>query len=186
MHIFTKMKKEIFETIDIPEGVDVSIEDNKVSIKGSEGENIREFNIGKCDLEKRDKGIVIGYKKASKNEKKVINTIVQHIKNMIKGVQEKFEYQVKICSSHFPMTVSVEGNKATIKNFLGEKIPREVRIPEGAEVEINKEIITIKSTNKEIAGQTAANFEKATRISNRDRRIFQDGLYIINKAGVEI
>ena len=180
------MKKEIFQQIEIPEGVEANLEDNKLTIKGAEGENSREFKIGKLDFEKKDNLIVLGSKKATKNEKKMINTLTAHIKNMIKGVQENFEYTLKICSSHFPMTVEIQGNEATVKNFLGEKIPRKVKIPLNAKVEINKDIITINSSDKEIAGQTAANFEKATKIRNKDRRVFQDGIFITNKAGREM
>lgn len=57
---------------------------------------------------------------------------------------------------------------------------------DGVEIEVKKDSITLKSINKEAAGQTAANFEKATKIRNRDRRVFQDGLFIINKCGKDI
>ena len=105
---------------------------------------------------------------------------------MLKGVNEKFEYKLKIAYSHFPMTVDIQGNEATIKNFIGEKIPRKSKILEGTEVSIDNGIITVTSQNKELAGQTAANFEKATKIRMKDRRVFQDGIFILSKAGKEI
>lgn len=81
------------------------------------------------------------------------------------------------------MNVAVSGNELVIKNFLGEAVPRRVEIMQGAEVKVNGEEITVKSCNVEIAGQTAAKIETACRITNRDRRIFQDGCYIFDKAG---
>ena len=180
------MKKEIFNHIEIPEGVEADIDGNLIKVKGKEGNVERIFDINKLVFEKRDKKIVIGNKNSTKKEKKMINTITAHINNMFKGVQEKFDYKLKIASSHFPISVELKENKATVKNFLGEKIPREVQILEDVEVKIDKDIITIKSINKELAGQTAANFEKATRIRMKDRRVFQDGIFIINKAGKKI
>lgn len=186
MHIFTKMKKELFQTIEIPEGVTVSIEGNDVKVKGNEGEISKKFSFGRLDIKKEGNTITIGNKKATKTEKKLMNTLVAHLNNMLKGVQEKFEYELKICSGHFPMTVKQEGSKVIIKNFLGEKINREVKINEGVDIEIKGEMITLKSMDKEKAGQTAANFEHATVIKGRDKRIFQDGVYITKKAGKEI
>ena len=186
MHFFIRMKKELFVEIEIPEGVETSLVDSELTIKGPEGENKRNFNLGRLNFEIKDKKIILGNKVSTKTEKKMMNTIAAHIKNMIKGVQEKFEYKLKICFGHFPFTVKQEGNKVIIKNFLGEKINRELKVPEGAELDIGKEIIIVKASSKEIAGQAAANFEAATKIRGRDRRIFQDGIYIINKCGKEM
>jgi len=180
------MKKEIFNSIEIPKGVEADIEGNLIKVKGKEGDIERRFNINKLVFEKRDKKIVIGHENSTKKEKKLTNTITAHIKNMFKGVQEKFDYKLKIASSHFPISVELKENKATVKNFLGGKIPREVKILEGVEVKIDNDIITIKSINKELAGQTSANFEKATRIKMKDKRVFQDGIFIINKSGKKI
>jgi large subunit ribosomal protein L6 len=180
------MKKEITKKIEIPEGVEVSIVGDIITVKKDDKTNERDFDFGDMKVEKKGNEIILENKKASKNEKRSINTTASHIKNMIKGVQEKFEYKLKVCFSHFPMTVEVKGNEAIIKNFLGEHYPRKVRIPKGAHVDVDKEIITVTSSDKEIAGQAAANFENVTRITNRDRRIFQDGIFITNKCGEEM
>jgi len=180
------MHKEIYKKIEIPEGVEAEIDGTILKVKGPEGEVKKDFDISSLDFKKEENQIIIGHKKATKKEKKLMNTISAHIKNMIKGVQKKFEYELKICYSHFPITVESKDKEILVKNFLGEKEPRKMRIPEGVDVEVSKENIKVSSPDKELAGQVAANFEKLTRIRNKDTRIFQDGLYIINKAGKEI
>ena len=186
MLTFTKMRKDYFKEIEIPEGVEVNVEENTVNVKGPEGENSKWFFMKNIEVKVKDNKIIVGQKKATKKEKKMINTIKAHLENMVKGVKEKFEYKLKVCSSHFPMTVESSGRELTINNFLGEKKPRKTTVPEGAEVNVDKETITIKSTDKEVAGQAAATIERATQIRKKDRRIFQDGIYITNKAGEDI
>lgn len=180
------MKKEFSQEIEIPEGIEIKKEGKKIIVKGKEGEVSKEFNFGKLKCEIKEGKISISHPSSTRKEKRMINTISAHLRNMIKGVNNHFEYKLKICASHFPINVEIKGNEVSIKNFLGEKTPRKCKMPEGVEIQINKEIITVKSSNKEIAGQAAANFEITTRVKNRDRRVFQDGIYIINKDGKEI
>lgn len=179
------MKKELFVEIEIPEGVTVSLDNGTFTIKGHEGEVNKKINLDKLDVEIGNI-IKIGNIKATKREKRMMNTICSHLENMIQGVKEKWEYELKICFGHFPFTVKQEGNKVIIKNFLGEKINRKVKLIKGVDVELGKEIIKLRSVDKELAGQCAANFEAATKIKGRDKRIFQDGIYIIKKCGKEI
>lgn len=186
MHISTNMKKEISETMETPENIEVSIEGNMVKVKGAQGENKKKFDLKNLKLHKEGNSLKIECKMATKKEKKRINTLLAHLKNMMDGVSNKFEYQLKICYSHFPITAEVKGKEIIIKNFLGERANRKLKVLDGADVEVNKEMITIHSPNKEIAGQMAADIERVTKINTRDRRVFQDGIFIISKAGKEI
>ncbi len=180
------MKKDLSQIIEIPGRVEAEVVGNKVIVKGPQGANEREFRTTNLKLEKKGNEIIIGNKKSSKKEKRNMNSIAAHIRNMIKGIQEKFEYKLKVCFSHFPITVEIKGHEAIIKNFLGEKTARKAKIPAGVEIKVDKDVVTITSSDVEKAGQAAANLETATRIVNRDRRVFQDGIFITSKAGEEI
>lgn len=180
------MHKELFHEVEIPEGIDAKLDGAKLTIKGPHGENTREFKIGKLYFKKEGNKIILGNDMATKSDKRLMSTLASHIRNMIKGVKEKFEYKLKVCFSHFPITVEIKGNEAIIKNFLGEKVPRKSKIIPGVDVKVNKDIIIITSQDKELAGQVAANFEMATKVRDRDRRVFQDGIFITSKCGVEI
>lgn len=180
------MKKLLTQTIDIPSGIEVIIEGDTVTCKGNGNELIRRFDLGALTLSKKDNVITLHHAQGTKREKKLMNTIKSHLENMIHGVQEPYTYVLKICFSHFPITVDIKGDKAIIKNFLGEKVARKAVIPSGVHVEATKTDIILTSPDKELAGQAAANFEQATKIRGRDRRVFQDGIFIISKAGREL
>ena len=122
-------------------------------------------------------------KNAAKKEKTMIGTYSAHIKNLLAGVKSGFDYKLKICSGHFPMTVAVEKNKVMINNFMGEKVPRSARIFLGVDVKVEGDTITVSGFDREKVGQSAANIELATRRPGFDKRIFQDGCYIVSKSG---
>lgn len=131
-----------------------------------------------------DEILVTGMRK-TKQFKKRLGTTVGNINNMINGLIEEFEYELEICSVHFPMSVEFDKTKkeVSIKNIIGEKYPRKLKVAENVEVSIKPPKIIIKSYDINLAGQTAADIEKRSKIRNRDRNKFQDGIYITKKPG---
>ena len=180
------MKTDIAAKIEIPENVEININKGVISVKGSKGTITKKLLSPKIKISVKDKNILIESKKGTRREKKMIGTFKAHIRNMIKGASEGFIYRLKICSSHFPMTASLEGKNFAVKNFLGESIARTLEIKEGVNIKIEGADILVESADKELAGQTAASIEKLCVIKSRDKRIFQDGIWIVEKAGKEI
>ena len=178
-------KKELKEIIEVPEGIIVNLEDRKLTVTGEKGAISREYNNPKVSISFKDNKIEL-ISKDSKKEKAVVKSYLAHIKNAFKGCTEGFTYKLKICSGHFPMNVSVANNILTIKNFLGEKVPRTVKLNPKVKVKVEGDLVVVEATDKEKAGQTAADIEQRTRRPGFDKRIFQDGIYIVEKAGKEI
>jgi len=180
------MKKDLTRTIEIPEGVQFEIKDDTVTIKSDGKEISKTFRPGRVTLQVESNQFELNAKNATRRESKIMGTINAHINNMIKGVKEGFVYKMEVCNVHFPMNVKADGNTVTIKSFLGEKTQRKAKILPETEVKIKGSQITITSPSIENAGQTAANIEKASRLTGRDRRIFQDGIFITEKNGRKI
>ncbi len=177
MPVASEVKHEIL----LPDGVSATYENYILTMKGSRGELSREFKHDRIKLSVESDKVLIYGALPKKKDYALAGTWHAHVKNMVKGVTDGFEYHLKILYAHFPMKVSVKGNKVIIENFLGERSPRYAKIYGDAKVEIKGDNVLVKSTNREYAGQTAANIEKATKIKNRDPRVFQDGIYIVKK-----
>ena len=169
--------------ITLPEGFTAQFKDNTFTIKGNGKELSKTILLRKEKIEIKGNSIIISAKNATKRELTTLGTVNAHIKNLIKGLENDFEYTLEVCNIHFPMNVKIEGDKVIIKSFLGEKKPRESLILPNVKVDIKGSKITVTSPEIESAGQTAANLEKATRLTGRDRRIFQDGIFISTKNG---
>lgn len=184
MLTFTNMKKKYENKIEIPEGVTCLV--SGVILNCSKGNtNVsRVINSKGISISTSGKEIILDCKKANKKDIAKIHSQMAHIRNLFLGLKEKFVYELEICNVHFPMTVKIEGKKLVINNFLGEKVPRNANIVEGVDIKIDGSKIKVSSADIEKAGQTAANIEKASRVSNKDRRIFQDGIFITKKPEV--
>lgn len=172
--------------IELSQDADVAVEGFKVSVSGKLGRIEKDFSSplfrNEIRIEKHENRIKIAYESRKRNIKAAAGTIESHIRNMVSGVAKGYTYRLKVVFMHFPMTVKVSGKEVLIQNFLGEKSVRSAKILGDVKVEVKDDEITVKGYNKEDAGQTAANIERATKISARDRRVFQDGIFL---AGVE-
>ncbi len=167
--------------VELPDDVKAEIKEGVVIVEGPKGKLERKLYHPKISIEKIDNKIVVKCEFARRKEKALVGTFAAHIKNMIKGVTEGFVYKMKIVYSHFPMKVSVKGNEVIIENFLGEKHPRKAKIFGNVKVTVKGDEVTIEGINREEVGQTAANIEFATKVKDRDIRVFQDGIYIVSK-----
>ena len=56
-----------------------------------------------------------------------------------------------------------------------------MKMVEGVKVEVKGQDITLTGVSKERVGLCAAQIEQLCRVRGRDRRVFQDGVYIIEK-----
>ncbi|MBI2541107.1 50S ribosomal protein L6 [Candidatus Woesearchaeota archaeon] len=174
-------------SIDLPEGVKASLDNNSILlIKGPKGESRREIRQRKMQITVTESSISLESREEKKEDKKITNSLAAHIRNMIKGSLQNHVYTLKICAGHFPINASISNKKLIVKNFLGEKVPRVLDLKDNADVKVEGELIHVSSASKEIAGQVSADIEQLTRRPGYDTRVFQDGIYIISKDGKEL
>ena len=182
--------EKLTATIPLPEGVSASLEIvegvKELTVQGPKGTVKRRFAHPLINITTDNDKVTLEIKNATKRHKTIVNTYRAHIRNLIKGVTEGFTYKLKICYSHFPMSVSIQNGKLIVKNFYGEKHPRTLDLPKDVSVKINGSIIELQGIDIEKVGNCATSIEQLTRITNRDRRIFQDGIFIIEKNGKSI
>lgn len=174
------------EEIVLPAGVTATISGRLLALKGPEGETSKEIKAPSVSIAVESNRILLEAGKDSKLEKKLLGSLRAHVVNMIVGVTEGHTYKLKICFTHFPITATVSGRKFIVKNFLGEKTPRQIELPEDVKVRVEGADVTVESASRESAGQVAASIEQATRRANYDTRVFADGIYITMKDGKDI
>ncbi len=184
------MPKEVhvLREIEVPEGVEVEINGNKVKVKGPKGVIERDFShaLG-IIIKKEDQKIIVEAYFANRKKKALVGTVASHIRNMITGVTKGYRYKLKIMFSHFPISVKVDSGegKVIISNFLGEKAPRVAKIVGNVEVTVKGNDVIVEGIDIEKVGQTAANIESACKVQDLDRRVFLDGIYIYEKGVAE-
>jgi large subunit ribosomal protein L6 len=167
--------------LQIPDAVSAEVDHLELTVEGPNGSVTRRLWYPDVSVTVEDGEVVVASDADDAETASTIGTFESHIENMFYGVTDGWEYEMEVFYSHFPMQVTVEGGEVVIENFLGERADRRTAIHGDTEVEIDGEQVTLRGPDIEAVGQTAADIEQLTRVTDKDIRVFQDGAYITNK-----
>ncbi|MCD6244501.1 MAG: 50S ribosomal protein L6 [Candidatus Korarchaeota archaeon] len=167
--------------VPIVEGVDIKVSGSKITVTGPKGTLEKSFHDEIVEIIKGDGTIKVRVYGKRKFHRAYLNTVASHIRNMMKGVTEGFSKEMVIVYAHFPIKVEVDEARKMVKitNFLGERAPRYAKIVGDTKVRVEGDRIYIEGISKEDVGQTAANIRQATKIKDKDPRVFMDGIYVV-------
>ena len=143
------------QTIEVPEGVEVKVSEGKITCQGQAGQLEREFDP-RFVVGVEDKILTV----AVKDEKNIDQetsarwgTTRALISNMMEGANKGFTKKLEVNGVGYSAQAS--GRKLTLK--MGFSHPVEIEAPEGVEFKVEKNIISVTGTDKEVVGQIAAN-----------------------------
>merc|ERR1712098_103621 len=124
-----------------------------------------------------------------KKELAAVRTVCSHISNLCKGVTQGYKYKMRAVYAHFPINCAISegGTLVEVRNFLGEKFIRKVRMPPGVTVENSKgqkDELIVQGNSIDAVSQSAALIQQSATVKNKDIRKFLDGLYVSEKTTI--
>jgi large subunit ribosomal protein L6 len=167
--------------IEIPDEVSAEVDHLDLTVEGPSGSVTRRLWYPDVTVSVEGDAVVVESDAEDAKTNATVGSFESHVRNMVHGVTEGWEYEMEVVYAHFPMQVNVEGDEVVIENFLGERAPRRTTIRGDTEVQIDGEEVVLTGPDKEAVGQTAADIEQLTRVTDKDQRVFQDGVYITQK-----
>jgi large subunit ribosomal protein L6 len=177
-----KQKKVIPQNIiDIADDITLKIFDSSIEFEKAGTKQVVVFNPVYINAFYKNNKLYIVAKNKKKTYSSVSNTTKKLVLNALEGFDKDFVYTLEVVFSHFPINVKVNGNDIIVSNFLGERKPRKTRVMPGCKVVIKEKNITVSGKDKYLVGQTAANLEKIAKVTKKDYRVFDDGIYITGK-----
>ncbi|ODV64000.1 60S ribosomal protein uL6 [Ascoidea rubescens DSM 1968] len=181
------------QILDIPEGVTVSIKARLIKIVGPRGsltKNLSHIDVSFEKVNQRQIKIIIH--NGDRKHVAALRTVRSLVSNMVIGVTKGYRYKMRYVYAHFPIninTVTKDGQEfVEIRNYLGEKQIREVKVREGVSVEISstqKDELILTGNSVENVSQTCADIQQICRAKNKDIRKFLDGVYVSERGIIE-
>lgn len=141
------------KVIVLPAGVEITNNDNVVTVKGPKGELTREFSK---DIEIRVEGteVTLHRPNDSKEMKTIHGTTRALLNNMVIGVSEGFKKELEMRGVGY--RAQLQGKKLVLA--VGKSHPDEVEAPEGIAFELpNPTTIVISGISKEAVGPETRN-----------------------------
>merc|ERR1712038_671599 len=175
------------QVVTIPEGVEASVKARVVTIKGDRGTLSKSFRHLALDIFMSDeKTLKVEKWFGKRKELAAVRTVCSHIGNMINGVTKGYKYKMRAVYAHFPINcaISENGSLVEVRNFLGEKFIRRVRMHDGVvckNSDSQKDELVLTGNDIEAVSQSVALIQQSTSVKNKDIRKFLDGMYVSEK-----
>ncbi|PWA99089.1 Ribosomal protein L6 [Artemisia annua] len=183
------------ETMDIPDGVTITVKAKIITVTGPRGTLTRDFKHLNLDFllitdEEGGKKLKVDAWFGSRKTTAAIRTALSHVSNLIIGVTQGFRYKMRFVYAHFPINASITNNNTAIeiRNFLGEKKVRKVDLLDGVTVvrsEKVKDELVLDGNDIELVSRSCALINQKCHVKNKDIRKFLDGIYVSDKAKIE-
>ena len=181
------------QILEIPEGVTVQIKAREIKVTGPRGVLVKNLKHIDVTFEKiSNKAIKITVHNGDRKHVAALRTVKSLISNLITGVTKGYKYKMRYVYAHFPINVNVveeEGQQfVEIRNFLGEKRVRQIKIFDGVTVEqsaAQKDELVLSGNSLEDVSQNAADIQQICRVRNKDIRKFLDGIYVSEKGVID-
>ncbi len=166
--------------IEIPSGVDVTIENNKVTAKGPLG--TEEVQVAsELEVAKKDNTVVITRKNDDRKSRSLHGLSRTLVSNAINGVKTPFVKKLEIIGVGYK--ANMQGNDLNLA--LGYSHPILIKTPEGIKIEVEANTkITVSGTNKQKVGDIAALIRsKRSPEPYKGKGVRYEGEYVAKKAG---
>jgi len=180
------------EELDIPDGIDVTIKSRLIIVTGPRGtltKNVRHVNMDIRVLKGNANKVTLAVWQGGRKHVACLRTIRSLINNMITGVTKGFLYKMRTVYAHFPINAIIqeEGQAVEIRNFLGEKTVRHVKMLNGvtvSESKAQKDELILVGNDIDNVSQSAASIQGICKVRNKDIRKFLDGIYVSEKGTI--
>ena len=140
------------KVINLPAGVEVTNNNNVVTVKGPKGELTREFNKN-IEIKVEGNEVSLHRPNDSKEMKTIQGTTRDNLNNMVVGVYKNIKKELEMRGVGY--RAQLQGSKLVLS--VGKSHQDEVEAPEGISFEVPSATnIVVNGINKEVVGQTAA------------------------------
>jgi len=166
--------------VEIPEGVEVNVDENKVSVKGPKGQLEQIFDQG-MDISLDDNQIIVQRPDDQVKNRSLHGLVRSLINNMVEGVTKGYSKSLELRGVGY--RASMKGSTLVIA--VGYSHPVEITPPEGINVEVpsNTEI-NISGIDKQKVGQFAAHIRSIREPEPyKGKGIRYKGEYVRQKVG---
>ena len=132
--------------INIPDDIKVSLADNVISFEGKLGKSSSKLPDG-INLNLKDNNIHF-----TGENKALLGTVYANVKNEIIGNTKGFEKKLELVGTGYKANV----NGKTLVLSLGYSHDINFAVPEGITIKVEKNLVTVSGTSKQLVGQVAA------------------------------